>query len=155
MAITNHERVGKALELLKTGLGPFVGREIKAAISANSISMDKVRSFAEDPILGKKPIEEWDASALLKLMWDTWNEVFKKTLGFSERSLVSEIRDWRNRWAHQQPFSSDDAYRALDSAGRLLTAVSASQADEVEKMKMELLRVRFDEQARSEKRKSS
>lgn len=141
MAITNHERVGKALEL-ETGLGPFVGREIKAAISANSISMDKVRSFAEDPILGKKPIEEWDASALLKLMWDTWNEVFKKTLGFSERSLVSEIRDWRNRWAHQQPFSSDDAYRALDSAGRLLTAVSASQADEVEKMKMELLRVR-------------
>ena len=30
MAITNHERVGKALELLKTGLGPFVEREFKA-----------------------------------------------------------------------------------------------------------------------------
>ena len=30
MAISNHERVGKALELLKTGLGPFVGREFKA-----------------------------------------------------------------------------------------------------------------------------
>ena len=30
MAITNHERVGKALELLKTGLGPFVERELKA-----------------------------------------------------------------------------------------------------------------------------
>ena len=88
-------------------------------------------------------------------MWETWNEVFRKTLGFAERSLVSEIRDWRNKWAHQEPFSSDDAYRALDSAGRLLTAVSAPQADEVEKMKMELLRVRFDEQARSEKRKSS
>ena len=28
MAITNHERVGKALELLKSGLGPFVQREI-------------------------------------------------------------------------------------------------------------------------------
>lgn len=155
MAITNHERVGKALELLKTGLGPFVGREIKAAISANSISMDKVRGFAEDPILGKKPIEEWDAAGLLKLMWETWNDVFRKTLGFSERSLVSEIRDWRNKWAHQQPFSSDDVYRALDSVGRLLTAVSAPQADEVEKVKMELLRVKFDEQARGEKRKSS
>lgn len=155
MAITNHERVGKALDLLKTGLGPFVGREIKAAIAANSMSMEKVRGFAEDPILGKKPIEEWDASGLLKLMWDTWNEVFRKTLGFSERSLVSEIRDWRNKWAHQQPFSSDDVYRALDSVGRLLTAVSAPQADEVEKVKMELLRVKFDEQARGEKRKSS
>jgi hypothetical protein len=61
----------------------------------------------------------------------------------------------RNAWAHQEPFSSDDAYRALDSAGRLLSAVSAAQADDVDKMKMELLRVRFDEQARSEKRKSA
>jgi hypothetical protein len=31
MAITNHERVGKALELLKNGLGPFVEREFKSA----------------------------------------------------------------------------------------------------------------------------
>ena len=30
MAITNHERVGKALELLKAGLGAFVERELKA-----------------------------------------------------------------------------------------------------------------------------
>ena len=28
MAITNHERVGKALDLLKAGLGPFVEREV-------------------------------------------------------------------------------------------------------------------------------
>lgn len=155
MATTNHERVGKALDLLRTGLGPFVGREIKSSIELNTISLDKVRAFAEDPIFGKKPIEEWDASGLLKLMWDTWNDVFRRTLGFSERSLVSEIRDWRNKWAHQQPFSSDDVYRSLDSIGRLLTAISAPQADEVEKAKMELLRVRFDEQARGEKRKST
>lgn len=155
MAITNHERVGKALEFLKAGLGPFVAREIKSAIAANALSMQKVKGFVDDPLLANKSIGEWDAAALLKLMWETWNEVFRKTLGFSERSLVSEIRDWRNKWAHQEPFSSDDAYRALDSAGRLLSAVSAAQADDVDKMKMELLRVRFDEQARSEKRKSA
>ena len=95
MAITHHERVGKALDFLKTGLGPFVGREVKAAIEVKALTIDKVRGFAEDPMLANKPIEQWDASALLKLMWDTWNEVFRKTLGFSERSLVSEIRDWR------------------------------------------------------------
>lgn len=155
MAITNHERVGKALELLKAGLGPFVEREIKTAIAANALSMQKVKSFVDDPMLANKGIVEWDAAALLKLMWDTWNEVFKKTLGFADRSLVSEIRDWRNKWAHQAPISSDDAYRALDSAGRLLTSVSATQADDIEKIKTELLRVRFDEQARNEKRKSS
>jgi predicted AAA+ superfamily ATPase len=155
MAITNHERVGKALELLKTGLGPFVEREIKSAIDVGSLTLERVRGFVEDPMLAKKPIAEWDASALIKLMWETWNDVFRRTLGHSERSLVSEIRDWRNKWAHQETFSGDDAYRALDSVGRLLTAVSATQADDVEKVKMELLRVRFDEQARGEKRKSS
>ena len=86
-------------------------------------------------------------------MAETWNEVFRKPLGYAERGLVSEIRTWRNKWAHQEPFSSDDAYRALDSAERLLSAVSAPEADEVEKLKMELLRVRFDEQARSETRR--
>ncbi len=154
MALTNHERVGKALELLKAGLGPFVGREIKAAITTHSLAMERIRNFAEDPLLANEPIEEWDASALLKLMWDTWNEVFRKTLGFSERSLVSEIRDWRNKWAHQQTFSSDDADRALDSVERLLTAVSATQpADDVRRMKLELRRAVADEQARSERRK--
>jgi len=29
MAINNHERVGKAMEFLKDGLGPFVEREFK------------------------------------------------------------------------------------------------------------------------------
>jgi predicted AAA+ superfamily ATPase len=76
-------------------------------------------------------------------------------LGHAERNLVSEIRTHRNNWAHQNAFSSDDADRALDSIARLLTAVSAPQSDEVAKMKMELRRLIFDEQMRSEKRKTA
>ena len=87
-------------------------------------------------------------------MWETWNDVFGRTLGRAERSLVQELRDWRNKWAHQEPFSSDDADRALDSMNRLLAAVSAPQADEIAKMKMELRRLIFDEQVRGEKRKA-
>src|SRR5262245_33838772 len=154
MAITNHERVGKALELLKAGLGPFAEREFMNAYQTNAQSQ-AVLFLGEDRLLAEKPVTQWDASALLKIMWDAWNEVFRKTLGQSERTLVSELRDQRNKWAHQQTFSSDDAYPVLDSAGRLFVAVSASQADEIEKMKMELLRLRFDEQVRSEKRKSA
>ena len=65
-------------------------------------------------------------------MWDSWNDVFRKTLGPRRAVLVQELRDHRNKWAHQEPFSSDDADRALDSMARLLTAVSAPQADEVD-----------------------
>ncbi len=56
--------------------------------------------------------------------------------------------------AHQNAFSGDDTYRALDSTVRLLTAVSAPQADEVEKLREELLRVRFTEQSRTERRRT-
>ena len=155
MAISNHERVGKALELLKTGLGPFVEREIKGAMESRRLDAHKLRDYAEAPVLANKPIPEWDVAGLLKLMWETWNDVFRKILGPAERSLVGELRGHRNKWAHQESFSSDDAYRALDSVGRLLAAVSAPQSEDLERLKMELLRVRFDEQARGERRKQA
>ena len=155
MAITNHERVGKALDLLKEGLGPFVDREVKGALESRRLDAFKLRDYAEDPVLANKPTSEWDVAGLLRLMWATWNEVFRTILGPAERSLVSELRGHRNKWAHQESFTSDDAYRALDSVGRLLAAVSAPQSDELERLKMELLRVRFDEQARGERRRQA
>jgi predicted AAA+ superfamily ATPase len=154
MAITNQERVGKAMDLLRTGLAPFVEREVQSAVKNTVVRMENIRRFADDPNLGKKPIADWDVAGLLKLMWETWNDVFGRTLGRAERSLVQELRDWRNKWAHQEPFSSDDADRALDSMTRLLSAVSAPQGDEIGKMKMELRRLVFDEQVRGEKRKA-
>jgi predicted AAA+ superfamily ATPase len=154
MAINNHERVGKAMELLKQGLGPFIEREFKNLYGDKATS-EALRFLSDDRNLVGRAAGEWDVAALLKLMWEAWNDLFRRTLGPAERSLVSELRDLRNKWAHQQSFSSDDAYRALDSAGRLLTAVSAPQSDKIEKMKMELLRLRFDEQVRTETRKSA
>ncbi len=156
MALTNHERIGKTLELLKEGLVPFVEREMKS--HHNQLWFEQAKASVSDTqadLFGMPGKPNWDAAALLIVMWNQWNEVFRKTLGQAERTLVSELRDVRNRWAHQQSFSSDDAYRALDSAARLLSAVSAPEVDEVEKMKMELLRLRFDEQVRTERRKSA
>lgn len=154
MAITNQERVGKALELLKEGLAPFVERELKAQeaqgwleIVRQSVSESQTRLFQDESRMA------WDAASLLAVLWNQWNSIFRRTLGQAERTLVSELRDVRNKWAHQTPFSSDDADRALDSMARLLAAVSASQSDEVGKMKMELRRLTFDEQVRGEKRK--
>jgi predicted AAA+ superfamily ATPase len=154
MAVTNHERVGKALDLVKDGLGPYVSREFTSMFGDDTIER-AVQFMGGDRLNSGRPIEEWDSGALLKLMWDSWNTVFRQTLGPAEKGLVGEMRGHRNNWAHQQAFSSDETYRVLDSATRLLTAVSASQADEIETMKMELLRLRFDEQVRGERRKTS
>lgn len=139
MTSNNHDLISKGLSYLKLGLGPFVEREISQSIKSGNLSQAHIQSFVDDPIASKKAIADWDASLLIKIMCDTWNDVFKRTLGFSERSLVSEIRDWRNKWAHQEEFSNDDTDRALDSIERLLSAVSATkQADNVREIKLDL-----------------
>lgn len=153
MATTNHERVGKALDLLKDGLGPFVDRELERAVKAQRISREAVR-FDDPNLRGRAPTAR-DAAALLKVMWEFWNVVFRDVLGPSERSFVSELRGHRNNWAHQRPFSSADAYRALDTASRLLQAVSAEQTAEVDRMKSDLLRLIHEEQARNARRRQA
>ncbi|MDZ7620638.1 MAG: Swt1 family HEPN domain-containing protein [Patescibacteria group bacterium] len=112
MAITIRERVGKALELLNEGLLPFVERELKAVHdkSWTGVAHETLGTKKR----GKSGAIHWDTQALLTVMWDQWNTVFRNTLGPAERSLVAELRDIRNRWAHQNTFTSDDGYRALD-----------------------------------------
>jgi hypothetical protein len=96
-----------------------------------------------------------EAATLLKIMVDQWDAVFREALGRSDRGLVFELRDVRNRWAHQDTFSFDDTYRALDSVQRLLQAVSAPQAVDVERAKGDLLRTRVEEQTRRASRKAA
>ena len=122
MAITNHERVGKALDLLKGGLGPFVERELKNVYKEKALA-EAQRFITSERLDAKKPFASWDAAVQLKLMWAAWNDVFRHTLGKAERSLVQELTDVRNKWAHQEPFSGDDADRALDSMTRLLLSL--------------------------------
>src|SRR5437763_8701918 len=151
MATSNAAGVGKALELLTPGLFPVMKCELKASYGDTWFEQASV-NLREYQMPGKGDGDEhWDTQALLLVMWDQWNIVFRNVLGQAERSLVSELREVRNKWAHQEPFSTDDAYRALDSIQRLLTSVSAAdQATEVERQKQELLRIRFEEQARQE-----
>ena len=153
MATTNQDRVGSALNLLSQGLAPFVERELIAAYGpdwADEVNRDAPTSSRAD-----RPGSLNDAGYLLKIMWDQWNAVFRKVLGQGERTLVSELRDMRNRWAHQEPFSGTMPPCA-DSAHRLLTAIGAGeQSEQLDRAKQELLRGRFEEQARRTQRKAA
>ena len=61
MATTNHDRVGKALDLLRVGLGPFVEREVNSAVAAKRLDTQSLRGFNENP-LGDRPVSELDAA---------------------------------------------------------------------------------------------
>jgi hypothetical protein len=100
MAITNHERVGKGLELLKGGLGPFVDREFKSAYKDRAAA-EASRFMGDVRLNTQRPIADWDAAALLKLMWDSWNDIFRKTLGPAERSLLNLGRITNGLWGNE------------------------------------------------------
>ena len=55
MAITNHDRVGKAMELLKGGLGPFVEREFKS-VYKDRAAAELQRFLGEDRLNAKKAV---------------------------------------------------------------------------------------------------
>lgn len=112
----NHGLVGEALRLLAAGLGPYVSGKMSEAVEAGRYVPDDSEAVGE--IAG-------DIAVTLRVMAVAWNDVFRDSLGPAERSLVSEIRETRNRWAHQDAFDDDDLDRALDSIGRLLAAVGA------------------------------
>jgi predicted AAA+ superfamily ATPase len=154
MAITNQDRITKGLNFLRAGLAPYINREFTNYFK-NNWDEAVERYLPDTKNLALREINEWEIQPLLKLMWESWNDVFKRTLGFAERSLLSELRELRNNWAHQKAFTSDDTDRALDTISRMLSAISASQADDVNKMKQELRRLVYDEQVRSEKRKTA
>jgi len=74
---------------------------------------------------------------------------FDGSIGPTQRSYASELRDYRNDWAHMKAFSDDDAHRALDTAERLLKGIGAVEvADEVRSLRLELRRVTADKDDR-------
>jgi predicted AAA+ superfamily ATPase len=146
MATSNRDRVGSALELVGAGLRPFCERELRNQYGDQvGKVLEQVRDDAHITGAGD-PFS--DVHFLLKLMWDQWNSVFRKVLGQAERTYVSELRDARNRWAHQEPFTIDDTYRTLDTSQRLLASVSAEEAVEIDSMKQDVMRRRYEDQAR-------
>lgn len=132
------EQVSTAMDLLTKGLAPYVEVKLRT-IHRENWSRAVSSSFRDDRGRVTANGVDWDAHALLTVMWDQWNSVFRHDLGHFERSLVSELREVRNRWAHQQEFEFDDAFRVLDSVDRLLTAVKAANVTEIKNEKSDLL----------------
>ncbi|BAY63707.1 ribonuclease III [Calothrix brevissima NIES-22] len=150
MAISNNDRISRALTVLHQGLYPYFEKEMQKVYGDRWLSV--ATSSISDEQTFKRNIEDIlpdDTSVLLKVISKQWDKVFKKKLGYAERALVSEIIDIRNKQAHQnvKRFSYDDTYRALDSIVRLLKAISASEADIIEKHKQEVLRLISPKQA--------
>jgi predicted AAA+ superfamily ATPase len=139
------------MQMLSDGLGPFIDGRLTSALGADW--PDAVSGEGRSAPANARA----DTHFLLTAMIRSWRDGgFGDTLGHAGRSWVSELLDARDRWAHNEAFSTDQAYRALDTAQLLLNAVGSGElAAEIDPLRQELLRSRFAEEERQVRRRRS
>jgi hypothetical protein len=125
MVMTNREQVGRGLEYLARGLGPFVDASMSAAAPGGRDWLEVLEARDRSRFGSGRRYSLNDARFLLRVVTEEWR-IFRDHLSRVEQSFASELRYTGNKWAHGDEFSVDDTYRALDTMERLLTAVRAS-----------------------------
>ena len=152
MAKSTRQHVFESLELLPDGLIPFVEKRLESQVTGHwQVEVVKrVRGVRAKP----NGQVNWDQQGLLQVMMAFWKDAFDKVLGHSERSYVSELLEVRNKLAHNESFTYDDAERALDTMRRLLESVSAKDvAEKISVARETILRTKYAELVRREERK--
>lgn len=145
---TNRGRIDEALEYLREAYLPWFERLITARFGPSGwqsalLASDKFN--AGDHV---------DLTRLFAIFHEYRNDVFREAMGKSGIGFMHEAQEIRNRYAHQEQFSTADTLRALDTIQRLLELASAGkQYDAVHRMHEQLLRSLYSEQARQESRK--
>ena len=154
MAKSTRQSVFEGMELLPAALVPFVEKRLESSLTGHW------QLQVVEKLQGLRPNNKgeiaWDQSALFNAMDRFWSEAFRAVLGRAERALVNELVDVRNKLAHNDTFTYDDAERALDSMRRLMEAISAGEiADQLGKMRDTILRTKFTELQRNEERRKT
>jgi hypothetical protein len=140
MVMTNRDRVDRGMRHLASGLGPFVNKQMAAAFSGGEDWVKGLVVRNPSRYGAGRQYSLSDPRFLLRVVTEEWR-VFRDQLSRVEQGFATELKDAGNRWAHGDPFTAEDTYRALDTMERLLTAIGAAeQASEVLSLRLDLQR---------------
>lgn len=150
MAVNNRDRISKAFDLLSEGLQDVVDEVMTKAYGSSQWPTIWAEEDARRRGSAPKILAKHDVQVQLRAITERGYE-FRDVLSRAQQSFASELRETRNQWAHNAPFSSDDTDRALDTIVRLLQAVgSADSAADVRKMRSDLRRTVYEDQIRQQ-----
>jgi hypothetical protein len=132
VSINGHEHVGRALALLAGALQPIVEETLRPHLLPG-MSWTGLLA-ARDEANGRTGgvYREDDVHVLLRVMTEPLGSLhrpFDTLLGRTGMRLAGELRETRNTWAHSSVVDPEDAYRAVDSAQRLLALVGDADAE--------------------------
>lgn len=160
MATSNREYVGRALEILADALDPFIERVVSPHLPAGTTDWTMVVA-AKDANNGKSSgtYERTDPQLQLRVITEPMGilgYLFNGALSRTEQGYAGEIRTVRNEWAHNKPFTGDQARRALETIELLLRSTGAvKDADQVRTMRREIERSEFERETRRATRSTS
>ncbi|MGW9550874.1 Swt1 family HEPN domain-containing protein [Citricoccus zhacaiensis] len=149
MALSNRDRIGQMLDVLAPALQHFIASVIDPELQDGQSWVSLVAARDLKKGIEGKTYEPEDVQVQLRMLTENiphqvrggWYP-FDGKLSRVHQSYASELRDVRNDWAHSKAFTNDDAYRALDTAERLLTAIGAgARATAVGQIRTNLRRV--------------
>jgi hypothetical protein len=149
MALSNRDRIGQMFDALAPALNEFITRVLSPQLPEGRGWTTLVALKDSRNGVTGKTYSATDPQVQLRMLTENiphqvnpgWFP-FDGQLSKLQQSYASELRDVRNTWAHGGSFSNDDAYRALDTAERLLSGIGASAAAaEVAKIRINLRRV--------------
>src|SRR4051812_1718060 len=152
MATSNRDRIGRMFELLAPPLDEFIARSVAAQLPDGASWTALVAMKDKKRGVDGKAYDKRDPQVQLRMLTENiphnlqagWYP-FDDAIGRVGQGYSKELREARNDWAHNKSFSDDDAYRALDTAERLLVAIGASPvADEVKSIRLGLRRLTAD-----------
>jgi len=126
-----HSAVGDALGIVIQGLTPFVERVFAQVLPPGAEWTELLRR--KDLASGRRVgnYRSRDLSLILRVTTERLGDLgypFSQYLSRQGQNYASELRDVRNRWAHNETFTPAEAYRAVETAELLLRAVGAETA---------------------------
>ncbi|MBG6183057.1 hypothetical protein IWX65_001004 [Arthrobacter sp. CAN_A214] len=125
MGLSNREFVGRALDVMAEGLEPVIRATLEQV--APGVEWPRILEHKDDlQHRESKQLKATDPQVQLRVLTERLGGLgYPFDLSPEGRAYASEMRQVRNLWAHNEPFTDDDVQRYLDTSCRLLRALGA------------------------------
>lgn len=142
-ALTNKERVGRAIDLVADGLGPWM-----VTVLHGKYGNDWATTVGQTAgLTGRDATPNLSDPAYLFWVFDKqWHAVFRDLLSYEDKRAASALWDARKEWAHGERISTERTERVLMDCEHLLRSIGAvKQAEIGDEMRREFRRIVFED----------
>jgi hypothetical protein len=126
MVTMNDQRIAQALNVLQKCLRAFVEERMRSEYKDRWLA--KAYLSLHDFRASHTSSMNLDVQALIRIATDRQHQVLYNALSPRERNFLHELREVRNRHAHQNEFEERDVERALDTLELFLKAIQSPEA---------------------------